>query len=295
MGRRKATVWCGLLASGAVAVLSAAVAALATRPRLAAMAFGGEANAGRSPDEVGLDFADIEYSAGCRAWWIPVDGSAATVVIVHGFETSEDPRATDPGPRLELAAMLAESGFSSLVISLGYGNGTHPHSGGVLEAADITAAVRWAAETSEQPVAIAGFSAGGHAAVAASNECNVFAVVTDSAFVDFSDIVKAQAADLLGVPASVFGLVPAAMRLLAQGHAPINLESVAFIRNVPMLHIHGDADSAIDHSNLERLAKVTGGDTLTIHGADHIDSLRVDAAGYGQAVVAFLTRSLSNT
>ena len=290
MDAQRALAGVGVVVALVPAALGAAVAVLATRPRLAAKVFGGVDNPGKSPADFGLPSVDVEYATGCPAWWIPVDGSKAAVVIVHGFETSEDPRSTDPGPRLELAAMLAEEGFSSLVISLGYGSGAHLHSGGPLEAADVAAAVRWAASESAQRVAVIGFSAGGHAAVAASNDCNVFAVLTDSSFVDFSEVAQNQGAALLGAPPWIFGLVPRFMEL-ATGHAPISLEASGIDRSVPMLHIHGDADLAIAYDNQARLARVTGGQTVTFASAGHVDSLRVDGNRYKRIVVDFLERS----
>lgn len=277
--------------AGALAALpSAIVAALATRPKLAAKVFGGEPLPRRHPSDLGLEAEEVDCAPGCSGWWIEAEAAVATVVVVHGFETSDDPKATDPGPRLEMAQFLHAAKMHTLVISLGYANGAHLHSGGELEADDIAAAVAWATTRAGLPVALFGCSAGGHASVLAADRADVFAVVTDSAFVSFAEVVADQAAEVLGAPASFFRLAPTFMRFMT-GRAPANLRTEA-PAHVPMLHIHGDADTAIGHSNLARLATATGGETLTMAGADHIDSLRVDPTGYAAAVVAFLERVL---
>lgn len=283
----------GIGTAGAAIALapSVVVALLATRPKLAAVVFGGDPAPARHPSDLGLTAKEVTYAPGCTAWWIPSEDAEASVVIVHGFDTSDDPKASDPAPRLEMAEFLHAARMNTLVVSLGYATGAHLHSGGPLEADDIVAAVAWAAQSATVPVAILGCSAGGHASVIAARACDVFAVVTDSAFVSFAEVVADQGSEVLGAPPAVFGLVPAIMRLLT-GRAPTNLEDGPRA-DVPMLHIHGDADTAIDHNNLARLAAVTGGEALTVAGADHIDSLRTDATRYTDTVVAFLRAALA--
>ncbi len=282
-----------VFAIGATSVaVSGLLATLASRPKLAAKVFGGEPNPRQHPTDVGLEAIDVEYSQGSLAWWVPAPGAAASVVVVHGFETAEDPRATDPGPRLELAVLLHEAEFNCLIISLGYGTGAHLHSGGALEAQDIVAAVKWAAAHGGVPVAVFGFSAGGHAAVAASASIEPFAVITDSSFVDFGEVVVDQGAEVLPVPPLLFAPVRFLMRLMT-GLAPVNLEKWEVNRRIPMLHIHSETDQAIDFGNLDRMAAVTGGEVLHISGADHIDALRTEPQRYAEAVVSFLQRSLA--
>lgn len=288
--RRGILLGTGLIASLPLA-LSGLLAALATRPKLAALAFGGEPNPRRHPADVGLEAIDVNYAPGCSAWWIPATDAAASVVIVHGFEPSEDPKATDPGPRLELAAVLQRAGYNCLVISLGYGSGAHLHSGGTLEADDVAAAVKWAKGEADLPVAVVGFSAGGHTAVTASDRMHTFAVVTDSSFTDFGQVMIDQGVEVLSAPAWLFQPVRKIMKL-ATGHWPIDLATWRVDRTMPMLHIHGTGDQSISFDNLERLAVATGGETLVIEGADHLESLIVNPVLYEHTVLEFLARSL---
>lgn len=292
MPDRRGVLVAGALIASVPFALSSVLAALATRPKLAALAFGGEANPRRHPADVGLEAIDVEYSPGCPAWWISAADASASVVIVHGFEPSEDPRATDPGPRLELAAMLQRSGRNCLVISLGYGSGAHLHSGGTLEADDVAAAVRWARSEGGVPVAVFGFSAGGHAAVTASDRMHAFAVVTDSSFTDFGEVMIEQGVEVLSAPAWLFAPARKVMKLVT-GHWPIDLSTWRVDRTMPMLHIHGTGDQSISFDNLERLAAATEGETLVIDGADHLESLIVNPVLYEHTVLEFLERSLA--
>ncbi|MEL6981934.1 MAG: alpha/beta hydrolase [Actinomycetota bacterium] len=275
------------------ALLSAVLAVLATRPKLAAKVFGPGERRVWHPSDLELDSTDVEYRPGSQAWWIPAPAAVGAVVIVHGYEPTIDPRSTDPGPRLELASMLHTHGFASLIVNLGYASGSHLHSGGALEADDIADGVEWVRNRSGLPVAVIGFSAGGHASIAATSRCSPFAVVTDSSFVDFSEVATDQGSLLLRLPRSVFGLTTALMRLMT-GHRPINLESDLADIDTPMLHIHGDADTAISHQNLQRIAAVTGGETYSVAGADHVDGFRVDPIGYEAALIRFLTRAVAS-
>ena len=120
----------------------------------------------------------------------------------------------------------------------------------------------------------------------------VFGVATDSSFVDFGEVVVEQGAAVLPVPSWLFGPVRVVMRL-GTGRWPVDLEASPIDRSIPMLHIHGDADQAIDVSNLTRLATITGGETLTVASADHIESLTTDRPRYSDAVLHFLCRALT--
>ena len=278
----------GLAAVGIAPSFAAAV--LATRPHLAAKVFGGPSNPARHPSEVGLVASGVDAPLGWTGWWIPAEDPIAAVVVVHGFEPSDDPKATDTGPRIEIAKFLVDASYSVLLLGLGYGSGAHPHTGGAAEADDIVDAVAWTAATSHLPVAVLGLSAGGHAAVAASGGCDVVAVLTDSSFVSFGDVVADQASGVLGLPAPMFAAVPHVMRAMTGRH-PVDLDECA-LGAVPMLHIHGDADTAIGYANLDRLASITGGATLTIAGAEHIDSFRVEPDRYRRRVLEFLDQTL---
>lgn len=106
MKMRRALGGIGLLAGAVPSSLALVLATLATRPRLAAKVFGGPDNPHQHPSDFDLVSTDVEYAPGCDGWWIPAPDSTAAVVIVHGFETAEDPRAADPPPNFPLLWLL---------------------------------------------------------------------------------------------------------------------------------------------------------------------------------------------
>ena len=288
--RRGSAVLLGLGAAF-VLVCSAVAASFASRPRLMRL-LGWVPGAARDPSDVGLEFEDVEYLPGVKGWFVSVADPVAAAVIVHGLETSSDPRATDQGPRLELAAALCARGYSVLVINLGYANGRRPYSAGRFESDDVCAASSWIAERVARSVAIIGMSAGGHAAVAAGRQApDVFAVVTDSAFVDGGAVVIEQASTLTPVPKLAFVLVPAIMRLLNKT-SPVDLAATKS-SSPAMFHIHGSSDTAVGVDNVRRLAAATGGETWVVADAEHVRAYTTDPAGYVMRVTTFLDRALA--
>lgn len=284
---RRGSIWALAVAAIGLAAPSAVVGLLASRPRLATLVFGPNDSPPRLPSDLGLAFEDVDYGRG-RGWWIPSpeDGGLAAVVA-HGFDPSDDPRSLDPAPRLDVAASLHRMGCASLVINLGYAGGSRPHTGGVAEAADIVAAVNWARGHSGRDVGLIGFSAGGHACLAASVNASPAFIVTDSSFVDFGEVVVRQAVGALGIPSGLVAAAPTAMRFIS-GEAPVDLATVALSSSTPTLHIHGSADTALDPTELERLAALTGGTTLLVPDAEHVESHRVDPAAYETALRTLL-------
>jgi len=275
---------------GVLAALNLTAAVVASRPKLLRL-FGWVSPENATPSDFGLDFEDVEYQPGSHAWWIQAPDARAAVVIVHGLETSEDPRTTDPGRRLALAAALSDAGIGSLVINLGYATGSHPYSAGRLEADDVKAAVRWINRRVLTPTALFGASAGGHSVIAAGgDDIGVFAVVTDCAFVNGAEVIVDQTAQLTSLPLSAFFMVPAFMRLL-NGVGPLDLSSGPST-TVPMFHIHAGSDSAIDVSNAHRLADSTAGETWIVKGADHVECYESDPAAYLERVLGFLEQTL---
>lgn len=281
------------LSGTAVLCVSGAVALLATRPKLTKL-LGWESAPERTPADLRLGFDDVAYANGLRGWWILAPGSKGSVIIVHGFETSDNPRATDLGPGLDVAAALRLREISSLVINLGYATGRHPYSAGGLEVGDVLAAVDWVLGQTDGPIGIFGVSAGGHTAVAAGRrDHRIRVVVTDSAFVDGAEMIVVQASELLKLPKLFYALTPRLMRLL-NGVSPIDLGTTRSA-TPPMLHIHGDADLAVHVSNVRRLSDVTGGEVWIVEGSDHVRSHQNSPTIYERRVAAFFDRHLTST
>ncbi len=274
-----------------VALCSSAAAVFASRPRMMRL-IGWTPGARRDPSDVGLQFEDVEYLTGVKGWFVGAADPVAAVVIVHGLETSSDPRATDRGPILEVAAALHRIRYAVLVINLSYANGRRPYSAGRFESDDLCAAASWIVDRVGKPAAIVGMSAGGHAAVAAGRDAReVFAVVTDSAFVDGGAIVVRQASTFVPVPKLAFALAPAFMHLF-NGTPPVDLGATRS-SSPAMFHIHGSADTAVDIGNVHLLAAATGGEAWVVADAEHVQAYAKDPDGYVNRVTAFLDLALA--
>ncbi|MEY2426518.1 MAG: hypothetical protein QOI61_2090 [Actinomycetota bacterium] len=284
--------WVAVAFAGGLVVLlvigNSLVAFIATRPRLQARLFGQTNRAELQPEALGLGYEHVEYGDGLWGWWIPARRSTTNVVLVHGFGLSAEPIKFAPEPLLGFAATLGDLGFSSLVINLGYATGTHPYSGGGAEADDIVQAVDWLEQRHSAPVAVWGFSAGGHdALVAAAKDTRIMGVAVDSAFTHTGEIVQQQAARTLKAPRWLFVLTP--LFLKAFGGRDLDVAAVwASSPRKPTLIIHGASDEAIDPSEAHRLQTITNGDIWIVPAAGHVDSYRVATEDYAAHASAFL-------
>lgn len=286
-----------VLAGGLIAIFvtgNAVLAFTATRPRLQARLFGQKPRAELLPDALGLDYEQVAYGDGLWGWWIPAPRSKGNVVVVHGYGISEEQIKFAPEPLLSFAATLRDLGFSSLLINLGYATRTHPYSGGGAEADDIMQAVDWLHQAHPAPVALWGFSAGGHdALVAAAKDPRVVGVAVDSAFAHTGEIVQQQAARILKAPHWLFVLSPLFLKTF--GGRDLDVADVwASSLRKPVLIIHGVADEAINASEAQRLRAVTNGDIWIVPEAGHVDAYRVATDDYVAHAKAFL-RCLETT
>lgn len=268
--------------------LSVAVALVASRPRWQQRVFGSVTQTHLAlGEEVGL-------GGGRTGWFVPAGERRGGVVIVHGFVLSKTPVLDSPSPLFDFAAVLRDAGYDVLLPTLGYANGVHPFSGGVAEADDVVNAAEWLAARDGGPVAVWGFSFGGHAALLAGVQSDrIAAIVTDSAYDDSAAIVE-QASRMSRLPSWLFLLVPRMFPIVA-GAKPLRVSALpSAAHRRPTLHIHGDADSAIHPDNLDRLTAATGGDRWLVAGAEHVRAHEV-AADYQERVIAFLDSALSAT
>jgi len=270
---------------------NALVAWGATHPLQQARILGAAPVHRRTPADLRLSYMTVTYAARRDAWWIPAPVSTGSVVLIHGYDVVSDPRSADPAPMLELAAAFNAWGYNSLVIDLGYSTGEHLYSGGPLEAQDIAAAVHWLKErNTRQPVALWGFSDGGHSALlAAAGGAPVAAVVADSAFADAGGVIRGQGAAFLHFPKALLSASPMMMRMFS-GEDPANLSTILASHRLlqPTLLIQGTGDRSIAPDNLHVLAALTGGQWVAFAGAGHVASFRSEPSRYLRLAHEFL-------
>jgi pimeloyl-ACP methyl ester carboxylesterase len=144
------------------------------------------------PEKFGLKAEDVSFSSTdgipLKGWWIAAQGTLrGTVIIAHGINGNR----SDMLPR---APFLVRDGYNTLLIDLrdhGESGGTYAGPGCV-ESRAILGAVKYLQSRGYTgPIAVMGHSYGAVAALyAAAQSPDIVAVISDSAFISFGDMVK---------------------------------------------------------------------------------------------------------
>jgi len=263
------------------------------------------------PGYLGLAFETIgvptEGGAELPAWWIPArDGAPGpAVVLVHGWESARD-------RTLPNAQVLHAAGLHVLTLDI-RGHGTNPPEELPLTAgefgADALAGVRTALARREVTgVGILGHSMGGVGALlAAAAEPRVGAVIAASAPADPYRLTR-QTFRLAHLPLPGPFAYPLAwltthVFLNPRGHTVGSVSAARAIATYrgPVLLIHGDADSVVPISHLDRLERAAARarkrdpnaapvEVLVIPGGEH--SWLYESPDYRRTIARFLSTAL---
>jgi alpha-beta hydrolase superfamily lysophospholipase len=224
---------------------------------------------------------DVVYSPGLHAWFTPPTvAGKATIVIAHGYQADRSHHAAE-------AAALRTLGYGTLQIDFGYVGGKKPYGGGGREATEVSEAVSFAkSHTTNGPVGLLGFSAGGSAAVlAAAHGAPVVAVVADSSPVGFIRL----ATDRAKIPRWLVALTPTFYPHYSDGGHLVDLASEVGKTSpytVPTLIIQGSADKTVDPSNGPALAKLTKGQLWSVPEAEHTEAYSLQPNEYSRRLAA---------
>lgn len=287
-------------ATGAYAAACGFVALAMTRPRRVPFE--------RSPDQYGLEFESVGFPS--RIDRIPLDGwllpappeapSRRPIVMVHGMGSDRQQEAG--GRALEIAAALVRNGHPVLMFDLrGSGrSGGDRFTLGAQEVRDVGGALDFLAGRGLCPkgVNLLGYSMGAATALLLTAiEPRVRAVAEDSGYAYLNGVLDHQLPKMSRLPRFFTpGVVFAARSLLGVDAYSIRpVEAVAGLgaRAVPLLVIHGEADTVVpvDHGRLLATAYGPAVDTLFVPGAEHVVSYAADPAAYLAQLTAFFDRS----
>lgn len=251
-----------------------------------------------TPASRGLEFERVAFESTdgvpLVGWWMPAtEPTIGTVIFLHGYTASKS-------QSLSVAPFLVRNGFHVLAFDFR----AHGESGGaftsvgLLEAEDVLAAVAFAKEKSDAPIALFGWSMGAAAALnAAPHAPDVRAVVADSAFARLTNAISNELPSATGLPR--FPFVPLIL-LFASAmtrHSPGENEPAREAGRLerPLLVIQGERD-ALAHPDADggELARAAGSwaDLWLVPEAGHVDARRVDPREYERRVVAFLEEHL---
>jgi pimeloyl-ACP methyl ester carboxylesterase len=222
------------------------------------------------------------------------------VIMVHGKGAD---REAGPGDGiLGISAPLVREGYRVLTFDLRASgeSGGDRFTLGALEVRDVGGAIDFLRSRgmAMDGVSLVGFSMGGATALlVAESEPLVHAVVEDSGYADLNDLLDDQVPKQSGLPA-VFtpGMVLAANGLLGinvYAIRPIDGVPALAAAGVPLLVIHGDADTYVPPKNARRIAAAYGPavETLYLPEANHIESHWRAPATYNARLSAFLART----
>lgn len=246
----------------------------------------------RTPGTLGLRYRRVRLEsegASLAAWHIPREDSRAGIVLCHGHNNCR-------AQLFSLIRPLHEAGFHVLMFDFR----SHGLSGGKVctyghrEQHDVAAAVEWLRqEAGVEKVGLYGISMGGSTALlAAAQDPEIQAVVTDCAFARLEDMVQQR---FFMLPSAVRGPVGDSVRGWAErwvGPVVPEVDPEAAVRAWkprPLLVIHGERDMLTPASHGRRLAEAGGAeaDLWIVPWAPHAGSRWVAGRAYLQRLVEF--------
>jgi pimeloyl-ACP methyl ester carboxylesterase len=261
------------------------------------------------PEQFGLAYESVEFPSRTdriqlRGWLLAPDAGAGQrsrpVIMVHGKGAD---REAGPGEGiLGVAAPLARDGYRVLTFDLrGSGqSGGDRFTLGAQEVRDVGGAIDFLHERglAADGVNLVGFSMGGATVLlTAADDKAVRAVAEDSGYADLGELIDVQVPRLSGLP-SFFtpGMVLAVRDLIGVDLytiRPSDAMPQLARADVPVLIIHGEADTYVPPINARRLAAAygPGAETLFIPGAGHVEGHVVAPTTYDERLRSFLDRS----
>ena len=279
----------------------------------------GEAALGPALDELGGEVVRLRARDGLRlaARWLPAQDADAgwthdpheAILLLHGYSGSIAPDLVEYAPFLRRTAGVLGLDFR------GHGGSDDgPSTFGLLETEDIAGALAWFGERGITRVAMFGTSMGGVAAIAAvavlgdgalaaadgdpmaprgvdiAPRPMVVGVVADSAAPELEIAVGTRVRGPAGrfVAARLFDGVTRALGADPRATEPSRI--IGLLETVPLLLIHGEADTTVPIADGRRLAALGGPATehWVVPGAEHSGGHAVAGVDYERRVRDFL-------
>lgn len=236
--------------------------------------------------------------ASIAASYLPVPGARGAVVFVHGKDACRGDELK--GDTTALAARFNEAGFAVLMIDLrGHGDSSRARlTYGQRERFDVLGAVDWLRAQGHARIGVLGASMGAASTLlAAADEPGIQALVADSAFCDFGQMIERQYRKLSHLPGFVLPGALAIGRALTGValHTVRPLEAAARLglARRPCLLIHSAGDRFIPPVDAERLAAASRGELWITQSQGHIGSYRAQPAAYAERVLGFFAQHLA--
>jgi len=256
------------------------------------------------PEAYGLAYESVTFPSRVDAirldgWLLPAASTPGrrAVVVVHG--KGSDRQGEAGGHTLDIAARLVHDGHPVLLFDL---RGSGRSDGerftlGAQEVRDVEGAIDYLASCglADSGVDLLGFSMGASTSLLlAPSEPRVRAIAEDSGYADLGAILDDLAPKASGLPGFFTpGMVLLARPLVgvdAYAIRPIDGVPTLAARGIPLMVVHGEADSTVPPDNGHRLAAAYGhgASTYFVPGAGHVRSYENDPNQYLARLTAFL-------
>ena len=232
-----------------------------------------------------------------RGWWIPHHESKATVIWVHGIDST---RASN----MEFLASLYREGYSILTFDLrGHGESDKvPIGAGAYEHKDVMGAVALAKiKAPNVPIVLGGTSLGGAIALmTAQQDSAIKGVITDGAFSNIVSLLKQETADRTPIPFWVAGLLKPGLISMGKLFKDADVSKVApveYVSNIsfPIAIIHCKASKRVPFSHAQEILEESpdGSLSLFVEGCDHAGAYDQGKEAYKTFVFDYLETRLS--
>jgi len=253
----------------------------------------------RTPGSFGLAYETIHFpSRGeqlkLAAWYVPKEGAAQAVILVHGRNASKQNAISGNFPKL--ASELHQAGYCVLVLDMrGHGESEGKrYTWGIQEKKDILGAVDDLLSRGFEPGAIyvLGISLGGAGVLfAAAEEPAIGAVVVDSTFASLDNLVKPNWREESGLPMFFLPSVHLMWKIVF-GFSIKDVQPVAAIKAVnprPILIFHSTSDEIIPVKHAHQLAEAAQQAHLFLfEQGDHAELYRDHPQTYLKTLTEFL-------
>jgi fermentation-respiration switch protein FrsA (DUF1100 family) len=251
-----------------------------------------------SPADIGIDdFDEVEFTSDkdnitLRGWFIPaIDDSDDVIIMLHG----NDYHRADPTiGMLEIAGELVNNGYNVLTFDLrGHGESEVTRiSRGYHETRDLLGAIAYLKERGYEDIGVLAYSMGaGITLTTAADSEDIDAIVSDSSFADFGEIVSAEMSRQYKIPSFVsspmFFLIKLFYKVDIAAISPLG--HVADIAPTPILFIHGvdDETTPVEHADRLYEAAAEPKELWKVPGAAHVRSYKTEPEEYITRVTAF--------
>ncbi len=258
-----------------------------------------------NPSRLGLSYEDVSFPAArdgvtLRGWYVKAGNSDRCVIMVHGDGYH---RADPTIGLLEIAKGLTEHGYNVLMFDLrGHGeSGEGRLTGGYYERRDVLGAIAYVRGRGVLPqhIGVLGFSMGAAASLlAAAEDKELPALVTDSCWADIMDLIKSEVARRPYMPRFLTPVIPGIAKIVygVNVEEAQPLQAVTKIAPRPIFFIHGEADRKIPVDNARRLYQANNNHNNAlwiVPKAKHARAYKAQPEEYITKVTAFFDRTLN--